>query len=294
MRLADFDRLCKQVDALSTQGVQLSNAVKSCSIRTDAVEEKLLGARLVTQGFEVLRTVAQQREYALGRALQRVLAMRLFERIKTCPARPPAGDRVVAGRARQEQTAIVVDVPFLRSGADELVSMLSLAYESRSGRRTARPARVVRFDGAAGVLAALGVPVEQENMCRQFQRKDGSAPARPLIERLTDDDGSVFYVTGRDDVTGDLLVCVRESEAYHVRRRGFVHGLQEMRIARDSLPGLPEQSPAFISWRESTVSASIDEWDGAEACGTVTVSLPCCTMEVLPSDLADVVKQMAP
>lgn len=293
MRLADFDRLCKQVDALCTQGAQLSNQVESCSTRTDAVEEKLLGARQVAQGFDVLRAVALQREYALGRALQRVLAMRLFERIKTCPTRPPAGDRMVAGRARQEQSAIVVEVPFLRSGVDELVSMLTLKYEHRTGRRTARPARLVRFSGAAGVLAALGVPVVQENMCRRFQRKDGSAPARPLIERLTDDDGSVFYVTGRDEGTGDVLVFVRESEAYHVRRRGYVHRLQEKRIARDSIPGLPEQSPAFISWRESTVSASIDEWEGAEACGTVTVSLPCCTMELLPSDVADVVNQLA-
>lgn len=236
--------------------------------------------------------MARQQEFSLGRALQRVLAMRLLERIKACPARPPAGDRMVGGRARQEHTAIVLDVPFPRSGVDELVSMLSLKYNSRTGRRTARPSRTVQFDGAADVLSALGIPVDEDTMCRKFSRKDGSAPARLLIERLADDGGSLFYVTGRDTDTGDLLVSVRESETYHVRRRCFIHALEEKRVARNALPGVPAQSPAFISWRESTVSASLDEWEGADACGTVTLSLPCCTMEVLPSDVAELVKQM--
>lgn len=293
MRVDDFERLRKQVEALSTQGAELSHDVKSCCARTDAVEDKLRVTRQVTQGLDVLRAVARQEQYSLGRALQRVLAMRLFERIRACPARPPAGDRVVAGRARQEQVAIVVDVPFVRSGVDELVSMLSLAYDSRTGRRTSRPSRTVHFDGAAGVLAALDVPVVQENLCRQFLRKDGSAPARPLIERLEDDGGALYYVVGRDEDAGDVVVWVRQSEAYHVRRRSFVHSLEEKRLPRHAVPGLPEQSPAFLSWRESIVSASIDDWEGSEACGIVTVSVPCCTMEVLPSDMVDVVKQMA-
>lgn len=274
------------------QGAQLATDVQACVNRSDAVEEKVRAAGLVNQGLDVLRAVALQQQYSLGRALQRVLAMRLIERIRACPSRPPAGDRAVTGRARQEQTAIVLDVPFPRSGVDDLTSMLSLTYERRSGRRTTRPARVLQFDGAAGVLSALGIPVEVSNMCRQFLRKDGSAPARALIERLADDGGSLFYVRERDKDADDVLVSVRESEAYHVRRRCFVHQLVEKRVSRNVLPTLPEDSPAFISWRESPVSVSIDEWEGADACGVVTLSLPCCTMEVLPSDVADMVMQM--
>lgn len=294
VRLADFDRLCRQVEALSVQGEQLTSDIQACCNRADAVEDKLRATGLANQGLDVLRAVAHQQEYALGRALQKVLAMRLLERIRACPSRPPAGNRVVTGRARQEQTAIVLDVPFPRSGVDDLTSMLSLAYERRSGRRTTRPTRVVQFEGASGVLSALGIPVVQSNMCRQFLRKDGSAPARALVERLADDGGRLFYVKARHKDSDDVLVCVRESEAYHVRRRCFVHQLVEKRVSRDALPELPDDCPAFLSWRESPVSASIDEWDGPDACGVVTLSLPCCTMEVLPSDVADLVMQMTP
>lgn len=292
MRLADFDRLCKEVEALSVQGSKLTSDVEACSSRTEAIEDKMRATRQVTEGIDVLRAVARQQEFSLGRALQRVLSMRLFERIRACPARPPVGNRLVAGRARQEQTAIIVDVPFTRSGVDELVTMLCLTYDTRSGRRTARPMRTVHFDGASGVLSALGIPVVPDNTCRQFLRKDGSAPARPLIERFADDDGRLLYVTGRDGDSGDVFVSVRESEEYHVRRRCFLHGLKEQRVTRDELPTLPARSPAFISWRESAVSASFEEWEGADACGTVTLSVPCCTLEVLPPDVADLAKKM--
>lgn len=290
--MADFDRLCKDVEALSIQGSQLTSDVEACSSRTEAIEDKIRATRQVSEGLDVLRAVARQQEFSLGRALQRVLAMRLFERIRACPARPPVGDRLVAGRARQEQTAIILDVPFTRSGMDELATMLSLAYDSRKGRRAARPMRTVHLTGAAGVLTALGIPVVPDNLCRQFLRKDGSAPARALIERLTDDDGSLLYVTGRDSDSGDVFVSVRESEEYHVRRRSFLHPLKEQRVPCDQLPALPTRSPAFISWRESAVSASIEDWEGADACGTVTLSVPCCTLEVLPPDVADLVKKM--
>lgn len=274
------------------QGAQHSIDLQACLHRTGAIEDGLRATSHLTRGLEVLRAVARQQEFSLGRALKRVLAMRLLERIKACPARPPAGNRMLGGRARQEQTAVVLDISFPRSGVDELVSMLSLKYNSRTGRRTARPTRTVQFDGAAQVLSALGIPAVEDNLCRTFLRKDGSAPARPLVERLADDGGSLFYVTGRDPDTGDLFVSVRESETCNVRRRCFIHALKEKRVARDALPEVPAQSPAFISWRESAVSASLDAWEGADACGTVTLSVPCCAMEVLPSDVAELVKQM--
>lgn len=290
--MEDFDRLSKQADALKLQGAQLTADFQACSNRTEAVEDNLRSGRVLTQGLEVLRTVARQQEYFLGRALQRVLAMRLVERPRACSARPPVGDRAVAGRARQEQTAIVLEVPFTRSGLDELVAMLSLTHTHVPGRRTARASRMVQFHGAAEVLSALSVPVVPENMCRQFSRKDGSAPARLLVERRVSESCSMIYITGRDAETGDLLVNVRESETYHVRRRCFVHSLKEKRVPKSALAVAPAQSPAFIAWRESAVSASLDGWEDGDACGAVTLSLPCCTMEVLPADVADMVKAL--
>lgn len=290
MRVADVDRLTKAVADLSVRGEQLEGEVAACSARTAAVEDQLQLSRQVLHGFEVLRAVAKQEEFPLGRALRRVLAMRLVERLKACPARPPAGDRAVTGRARQEQTAVSLDVSFPRAGIDELVAMLSLTYTPRTGRRTGRASRAVHFSGAAGLLAALGLPVVAEYMCRVFQRKDGSRPARPLLERVTSDVGTQFYIIKRDEASGDVTVSVRESESYHVRRRAFVHGLKEAVVSRDRLPTLPALCPAFISWQESIVSASIEEWEGGGACGTVTLSVPCCSLEVLPGDVADLTK----
>lgn len=258
MRVSDFDMLYKKVEALSMQGAQLSMDVEARSQRTEAIADGCRESRQVTQGLDVLGAIARRKADSLGKALQRVLAMRLMERIRACPARPPVGDRAVAGRARQEQTAIAFEVPFPRSGVDELVAMLFLSYSSRTGRRTARQTRTVQFEGAAAVLAALGLPIVQDNMCRKFSRKDGPAPERALIERLVDDSGTLFYVLGRDKHTGDVRVSARESEAYHVRRRCFVHSLKERSIARNVLPEAPEHSPSFISWRESCVSAYMD------------------------------------
>lgn len=285
-----MDRLTQKVDDLSVRGDQLAREMEVCASRTEAVEDQLRVSRQLLHGFGVLRAVALQEEFPLGRALRRVLAMRLVERLKACPARPPAGDRAVSGRARQEQTAVSLDVPFPRAGVDELVAMLSLSVTPRAGRKTARPSRVVHFPGAAALLGALGLPVAADYMCRVFKRKDGSRPARPLLERVTSDEGTQFYIIGRDEASDDVSVAVRESESFHVRRRAFVHGLNEKVVSRDSLPAVPARCPAFIAWQESIVSASFDEWEGGDACGTVTLSVPCCSLEVLPGDVADLTK----
>lgn len=128
-------------------------------------------------------------------------------------------------------------------------------------------------------------------MCRRFTRNDLSKPARPLIERFADEDGCLFYVLSRETATGHAVVAVRESETYDVRRQVFKHPLQQKSVPLSSLPGLSVGCPCFLSWRESSSSCAM-EWEGVDACGSVSLSLPCCTFEHLPGDVAALVTSM--
>lgn len=286
VRVADFERLRRQVQELALREAQLSDNLS-------VVREEFRGSRQALHGLDVLRAVARQEEFVLGRALQKVLANRLLDRLKLCPARAPPGNRPLAGRARQEQTAIVLDVLFPRSGIDELRAMLSLAYTARTaGRRSTLPVWTLHFSSASALLRALEVPVVMENMCRQFKRADGSAPARTLLERVTSEDGRKFYIVSRVLDSGGAMVASRESEQYHVRRRAYVHDLVESMVTREEVPAIPVLCPCFISWRETIVSSSMDTWEGGAACGSVTVSIPCCTMEVLPLDVHALVSKV--
>lgn len=287
VRVADFDRLSKQV------GQVLSEAAKTVA-QVEAIEVELQKSRRIRLGLDVLQAVARDEQYPCGRALQRVLGQRLLERLKATPARPAARGHAVHGRACHEQVAISFDVPFTRTGLDELVSMQGLTYTPREGRRQARPVRSVHFAGAGALLRALDLVASiepQQLMCRRFTRADQSKAARPLIERFADEDGSLYYVVSRDAAAGQVVVAVRQSETYDVRRQAFKHPLVQKCVALSSLPGLDEVCPCFLSWRES-LSSSAMEWEGADACGSVSLSLPCCTFEHLPADVADLVSSM--
>lgn len=131
----------------------------------------------------MLRAVARQEEFTLGLALQRVLANRLMDRLKVTTDRTPAGNRPIAGRARQEQTAIAIHVLFPRSSMDELMKMLSASYMARMpGRRPTSPRMTLHFPSASALLLALGAPAVMDNMSRLFKRVDWCAPARTLLE----------------------------------------------------------------------------------------------------------------
>lgn len=281
VRVAAFDRLSRQVE-------DVVDGASKTAAKVEALEEEVRITRNIRRGFDVLQAVAQQQQYPCGRALQRVLGQRLLERLKSTPTRPASRGPSVSGRAGQEQVAITFDVPFTRSGLDELVAMCGLSYAPRVGRRTARPVRAVHFAGPVALLQALelmAVADSQQLLCRRFTRLDQSKPARPLLERILDEDGSVFYVIDRNIDTGDVIVAVRESETYDVRRQAFKHPLERKTVPIGSLPGLSTVCPCFLSWRESVSSAGM-EWEGVNACGSVSLSVPCCTFEQLPADVA--------
>lgn len=283
VRVVEFDRLSRQVE-------QVMEGVAKTTAQVEAMQEELRLTRHVRHGLDVLQTVARQEQFPCGRALQRVLAQRLLERLKATPARP-----ATRGKSMSSQSSISFDVPFTRTGLDELVAMRGLSYSPRVGRRLARPVRVVQFSGAAAILRALDLWATvdpQLLMCRRFTRVDKSKPARPLLESYSDEDGSLFFIMERHAATEEVVVSVRESETYDVRRQAFKDPLQRKRVARSSLPGLSEYCPCFLSWRESSSSSALG-WEGANACGSVSLSVPCCTFEQLPGDVAALVLSLA-
>lgn len=285
VRVADFGRLSRQVEHAATGAAQTAAQV-------EAMQEELRLTRHVRLGLDALQEVARGDRFPCGGALQRVLAQRTIERLKCTPARPRSRVHRSAGRGDLEQVAITFDVIFTRAGLDELVSMTGLKYSPRAGRRIARPVRVVQFPGATAFLRAVGLwePSGAQNlMCRRFTRLEKTMPARPLLERFCTEDGEVNYILSRNASTGQVLVAVRESETYDVRRRAFKHPLVQKLVGHDSLPGLSETWPCFFFWRESTASAAM-EWEGVDACGSMSVSLPCCTFEDLPADVAALVQ----
>lgn len=279
VRVVEFDRLSREVR-------QVVAGVAKTAAQVDALEEELRLTRNVRHGLDALQAVARQDQFPCGRALQRVLGQRLLERLKSTPARP-----AMRGKSMNPQSTISFDVPFTRSGLDELVSMCGLSYSPRAGRRLARPMRMVLFSGAVALLRALDLWAAidpQLLMCRRFTRVDKSKPARPLLERFSDENGTNFFILERHPETEEVVVSVRESEAYDVRRQAFKDPLQRKRVPRGSLPGLSESCPCFLSWRESSSSSAL-EWEGANACGSVSLSVPCCTFEQLPADVAALV-----
>lgn len=75
VRVADSDHLSKRVEYLAAREAELDGAVF-------AVQESLSVARQELHGFDILRVVARQEEFALGLFLQPVQAMRLVDSVE--------------------------------------------------------------------------------------------------------------------------------------------------------------------------------------------------------------------
>lgn len=255
VRVVEFDRLSRQVQQVVDEAVRTT-------ARVEALQEELRLTRHVRHGLDVLQAVARQEQYPCGRALQRVLAQRLLESLKSTPGRP-----ATRGRSTSSQYTISFDIPVTRTGLDELVAMRGISYSPRVGRRLARPSRVVQFSGAVAILRALDLWAAvdpQLLMCRRFTRLDKSKPARPLLESFSDGDGTLYFVLERHPATDKVVVSVREPETYDVRRQAFKDPLQRKRVSRSALTGLSEFCPCFLSWRESSSNSAL-EWEGADA-----------------------------
>lgn len=67
-------------------------------------------------------------------------------------------------------------------------------------------------------------------------------------------------------------------------RRGFANPIVKGTIDSSELPSLPVLCRSHISWRESVESRDL-ELEGVDACGVLSVSIPCCVLEVAPADV---------
>lgn len=274
VRVADLDRLTAQLQAL-----QAREEERAC--RVTAIEDQLAASSSALYGIDVLRAVAVQQQFRLGSALQSILATKMEQRLKTAP---PASARV--GR---EQLGIVFDVPFTRCGMDELAQMEKLSYSPVAVKRSCRAMRTLHFADSRELLAAIGFSddMRRDYACRVFKRqRDHSHPTRVLVESHTDESGCVWYILGRDPARDELRVAVRESEEYSVRLHGYLHPLENRVVPFSAVPALPERCPTFLSWREAPPSAYLLR-DGADACGVVTASMPCCVIEEATPSMLD-------
>lgn len=286
VRVADVDRLTARVAALETRDEQRSEHIK-------VIQERLAASRSALHGIDVLRSVAVQERFRLGKTLQLILATKLEQRLKTCPPAVASRGTGTSARASRQQTSIGIDVPFTRCGMDEFATMQELTYVPVVTKRGGRSVRLLHFMDSDGLLASLGFsdPMRKEYGCRQFKRnRDGSRPSRVLVESHIDEQGSVWYILHRDRARDEVRVVARESEEYSVRLRNYVHELERRVVPFSAVPALPELCPSSISWRELSPSTFFAR-EGAEACGMVTVTLPCCVIEDDASNLLDMLMQ---
>jgi len=188
--------------------------------------------------------------------------------------------------ARQAQGSICIDIPATRGALDELARMQSLGYSERCVKRRGRASRKILFPDTGSLLRALSFSptLVGEYVSRVFARRDGSSPTRFLAERFTDESGTLWYVLERDAAGGELTVAARESEDYSVRRKSFVHPLKKTTVRLIDHPTLPAHCPNVLSWQESKV-CDVFGWEGADACGVVSLRLACFCTEVVPPDV---------
>jgi len=163
---------------------------------------------------------------------------------------------------------------------DENSSVLSLTFELPAGRERARATRVRRFESLTRLLVALALPPQFINQClgRLSTRRDGSTPARVLLERVVDNLGTVRYILQRHASTGRVDVATRASEVFFPSRRRFKDPLTCATVTQSDCPEVPTLCPAFLRWRPSAVSDVLG-FDGSRMCGRVTLSVPCCVVE---------------
>lgn len=279
------------VDAMK---VALERVQERCDVLEQGMEKaagQLEASRLSLSGLRALQEVAMQEQYPLGRSLQRRLTTRVVERLKPPP---PSGLNTARDSQSQQETRTRVTLSFdvdtdLRS-LDELVELQGLAYAIPGTGRREKSSRVVKFTSATALLQALGMSAPLRAWCtsRQFTRpRDGSAPARVLLERFEDNEGSLWYILQRQP-DGRVQVASRSTEEYEPVRRSYKYALQRSTVRSGDLDDMPSECPAFLRWRPST-AAGILSHEGAVACGRLTLSLPCCVVELFAQDVVDLV-----
>ena len=92
----------------------------------------------------------------------------------------------------------------------------------------------------------MAAPLRSWCFSRRFARKDGSTPARVLLEWLCGDEGGTWYVLRRNP-TGELVdVAVRESEVLAPLFHTFAHPLVRKTIPVASLLRLMPACPASL------------------------------------------------
>jgi len=140
------------------------------------------------------------------------------------------------------------------------------------------------------------------NWClsRRFSRKDGSTPARVLLEWLCDDQNSTWYVLRRHP-TGELVdVAVREDEVFDLFFHAYAHPLVRKTITAASLLRLMPACPASLRWCPAGVTGIL-AFDERHTCGKLTPTLPFGVVELATNEVlgpleaaADVPMQGAP
>ena len=133
---------------------------------------------------------------------------------------PPSELNKARGSASQAESrtnvTLTIDMVTNKGALDELFQMQSLAYDVSTTSSRGKALRTVQFHFPDVLLQALGLAAPLRNWClfRRFARKDGSTPARVLLEWLCDDQGGTWYVLRRHP-TGELVdVAVREDEVF--------------------------------------------------------------------------------
>lgn len=285
VKVSDLDKLSSEMQAVRLRCDQLEQGMEAC-------KDSLSSSRLSLNGLRALQQVARQEQYPLGRSLQRRLSTRLIERLKPPP--PSGLNRSRDGASQRENRTKVVlsfDADADRRSMDELVEMLSLSYAIPGPGRRERAARLVEFSTPGRLVAALGMSESLQSwaMARSFTRpSDGSTPSRVLVERFEDEAGSIWFILQRRK-DGELLVATRKTEEFHPQRRRFVHPLERTTVSSVDLSGVPDACPAFLRWRPSAAAPMMGHDDGL-ACGRVTLSLPCCVVELDAQEVLDVIE----
>jgi len=279
-----MERMEVELQRLSSMSHGLEQSFAAC-------HEQMSASCLSLNGIRALQAAAQQEQYPLGRALQRWLSTRLVERLKTCPKLGLNSARIGINQAKSRaRRTLTVDVVADRGALDEFVMMRCLSYDVRATSSRGKANRTVQFLSAAHLLEALGMapPLRKWCLARQFSRRDGSTPARVLVEWLCDNDGTVRYVLERHHTTGTVEIAVRASEVFDPLHHKFEHPLERKTVPSQMFPGLAPAGNSTLQWRPSGVSSMLD-YEERFLCGRLTLSIPCCEVELASSEVVPVV-----
>jgi len=257
-----------------------------------ACKEQLAASRLSLNGMRALQAVAQQENYPLGRALQRWLSFRLVELLKMCPPSELNKARESASQAESRtEVTRTIDMVTDKGALDELFQMQSLACDVPATSSREKALRTVQFHSPDLLLQALGMAAPLFNWClsRRFARKDGFTPSRVLLEWLCDDQGGTWYVLRRHP-TGELVdVAVREDDVFDPLFHAYAHRHVRKTILVASLLRLMPACPALLLWCPAGVTGIL-AFDDRHTCGKLTLTLPCCVVELATNEVLGLVE----